>query len=84
MKFVKFITEALFWLNIFIVPVLVSLISGYALYYFAATQWALACSVILVIAGVVSGILWAERVRKTVGCSVYVNRIFSSPDLDNK
>jgi hypothetical protein len=55
MKFVKFITAALFWLNIFTVPVLVSLISGYALYYFAATQWALVCSAILVIAGVVSG-----------------------------
>ncbi|MBS1585295.1 MAG: hypothetical protein JSS82_07065 [Bacteroidetes bacterium] len=84
MKAITFIVECLYWLNIFIVPTCLLTLLGYAGYYYIGEFPGMVCLVAFAITGIISGILWAERVRKTVGCSNYVNRIFSSPDLDNR
>jgi hypothetical protein len=81
MKVVKFLVEGLYWLNIVFVPIFLLGGVGYLLYHYYATTLTLAACILLLVTGITLGIYWAEKVRKTIGCSVFVNRIFSSRDI---
>jgi len=84
MKAVEFIVEALSWLNIFIVPAAFLSGAGFLVYHHYATISGLVFFIMLAMAGIALGLFWAERVRKTIGCSTFMSRIFYSGDVDGK
>jgi len=82
MKFLKIFIESLYWLNIFIVPVGVLGCIGFVIHHHYSVTWSLVLFVFLIIAGTGLGVYWAEWARRTMGCSVFVNSIFWSRDID--
>ena len=84
MKAVEFIVEALSWLNIFIVPAAFLSGAGFLVYHHYTTTLGLVLFIILAMTGITLGLFWAERVRKTIGCSTFMSRIFSSGDVEGK
>jgi hypothetical protein len=83
MKIIITFIEILYWLNIFIVPIIFIGGASFVLYYNYPATWSLMLMISLTTASVIIGIRWAEKIRKTIGCSAFVNRRFSSPDLDS-
>ncbi|MBS1690490.1 MAG: hypothetical protein JSS96_17290 [Bacteroidetes bacterium] len=84
MKVIRLFIESLYWLNIFIVPVIFIGGSSFLLYYNYPAIWSLIIFLFLGALSIILGIYWAEKIRKTIGCSVFVNRIFWSPDANDK
>lgn len=84
MKIVQSLIESLYWMNIFIVPVVFIGGTGFLLYHQYPATWGFIIFLLLGISSIILGIYWAEKTRKTTGCSVFVNRIFSSPDVNGK
>jgi len=84
MKIVQSLIESLYWMNIFIVPVVFIGGTGFLLYHQYPATWGFIIFLLLGISSIILGIYWAEKTRKTIGCSVFVNRIFSSPDVNGK
>jgi hypothetical protein len=82
MKVLKFIIEGVYWLNIFIVPVALLAIPGFIIHHLYNNRFTLLLFLCSCLSGCVLGFLWAEKTRKTIGCSTFVNRIFSSEDVD--
>lgn len=75
LRFLKWTSEALFWLRIFAAPFIVFGIIAFIVYQFDNNL--LSISVFLVIAGIISGIAFAEWARKKYGCSTYLSRLVS-------
>jgi hypothetical protein len=74
----QFIVETLCWLNIFIVIPLILDLGTFVLYHNMPSRWTYVLFISSSVLGLVLGILWAEKVRKTIGCSVFMSSIFSS------
>ena len=71
--------EIAYWIAIFFSPVLLfSVIAGII---FISNENNLWISIIFLSVGIILGIVWAERVRKKYGCSRYMGRILSTPDI---
>jgi uncharacterized membrane protein YfcA len=66
-------------MGLFAAPLLGSAVIG-AIIYFSNTHlfWLAA---IVVFIGAVTGVLFAEKIRKKYGCSNYMSRIVSTPDI---
>lgn len=75
LQFLKWTSEALFWLRIFAAPFIVFSIVAFIVYL--SNNNLLPVSLLLVIAGIISGIALAERARKKYGCSTYLSRLVS-------
>ncbi|HYG17191.1 MAG TPA: hypothetical protein VEC12_15650 [Bacteroidia bacterium] len=75
----EFFIEAVFWLLLFLSPVL--LFGAIALaVHINNTENAVAATV-LIITGAIAGIIFAEYIRRKHGCSTYLSKIFSTPDI---
>lgn len=72
MKIFKICIERVFWLSIFLSPFITGLLVALALFVDGYTLLAYA---ILGIAAI-SGILFAENVRKRYGCSHFMSELF--------
>lgn len=73
MQVIKALTEILFWLCIFVSPFITALII--ALIVFGETgsyTWPFT----IIACGILAGILFAERVRRSTGCSNFIARLF--------
>jgi hypothetical protein len=77
LKVVEFLVEAGFWLMAFASPMLVSIIAS-ALIYSSNKS----VSIIILIVGVITGIAFAEWVRRKHGCSNYFAKLIASPDIN--
>lgn len=77
-KVFSFLVEAIFWLQLFISPAAIGALAGIVLYIYQPQLAFL--SILLGIAGVITGIWWAERVRRKYGTSRYASKIRSTPD----
>lgn len=84
MKFFDKIVELINWLKIFLSPVVISLflaflvlrygIDNYRTQFFAA---------FIIVAGIVVGVYFAEKMRKKYGAEKFMSKIYASPDLDD-
>ena len=82
MKFIIFLVHSIFWLWVFIVPVLILGGAGAIIYLQSADN--LIYSIILAVAGMVIGFLLAERIRKKVGLTAFFGRLISMPEMTKK
>jgi hypothetical protein len=71
--------EIFYWIAIFISPLLVG--GVIALIIYLRNENLLWLSIIIASIGMVTGILFAERVRKKYGCSRYMSKISGTPDI---
>jgi len=78
-KFFHIIIEIIYWIAIFLSPVI--LFSAIAASIYISNENNFWLSVIVLSLGVVFGVLWAERIRKKYGCSRYMSKILSTPDI---
>jgi hypothetical protein len=72
MRFLEILVEALSWLAIFIAPTMIGLVIGVYL-YFKTGNYTL--TLIPAVIGVVTGVLFAERIRRKYGCSNFFGRL---------
>ncbi len=71
--------EIIYWVGLFVAPLLGSAVIA-AIIYFSNTHLLWLAAIVL-FAGAVTGIFFAERIRKKYGCSNYMSRILSTPDI---
>jgi len=69
------LVEIISWIAIFLSPVLGFGVAGAAIYFSNPNHWILA--MIVASAGVIIGVVWAENVRKKIGCSNFLGKILS-------
>jgi hypothetical protein len=77
-RFFKNCLEVIAWLNIVLSPTAILGFLGYLLYLKLESIFLL---ILFIVVGMSVGIYIAERVRKTIGCSDLVFRMFSSKDI---
>lgn len=76
--------ELISWLRIFLSPVLFS-IAGAAFIWFNTSSYVLkAFAVLLLLAGVIAGVYFAERVRRKKGTHHFMSEIYRSEDVDKR
>ena len=75
----EFFIESIFWLQIFLCPLLAGFGAAFLVYNYRPAL--LPLSIFFVLTGFVFGIVLAERIRKKYGCSRYLSRIFATPDI---
>ena len=70
------------WLQIFISPVLISIIIGVVVYFsFDKSLLGLIFGISILILGIIVGIFFAERVRKRIGIDYFNAQIMATPDI---
>jgi hypothetical protein len=78
-KIFHIVVEIIFWLAIFCSPLLISLAIAFLIYINSPKlEW---LSIIISSIGLVSGVLFAERIRRKYGCTRYMSRLISTSDL---
>lgn len=83
MKIFEKIVAALFWLQIAIAPVLLSLFMAIILYANYPTPLGGAASIGVIVLGIIGGILLANWAAKKHGAIAFIARVSASPELDN-
>lgn len=78
-KAFEFFIEGIFWLQIFLCPMLVGGIIAFLIYN--SNPALLVLSIFFLALGFILGIVIAERIRRKHGCSRYLSRIISTPDI---
>lgn len=80
LRIIEFLVEAVYWLLIFLSPVLVMGLLALLLYFECGVPaW---ISYVLLGVGVVLGVWLAEHVRRKYGCSNFWSRTSATPDID--
>ena len=80
MKVFMFFINAIFWIGVFIVPA--GGLGFLALWLYLRSPGNLIYSIIISLAGIVSGIVFAEYIRKRYGLDNFFGRILATPDID--
>jgi len=82
MKFLETLVELFNWCLIFISPVLIFGFTGFVIYYNFNGNTGIISFIGLSAFGIVLGIYFAEKIRRSVGCSNFMTR--RSPWKDSK
>lgn len=82
MKIFMFFINAIYWLWLFIVPIIITGIPAFLLYEKSVDNlpWCIA----LLLTGFVAGIYFAERERKTNGFTRFFSNLSETPDINEK
>ena len=80
----KFFIELICWFEIVLSPFLIGLTLGAICYFYFSGESGLITGIILSLAGLIVGIIWATRIWKQEGTSHYMSRIMATPELDKK
>ncbi len=75
MKVLAFLAELFYWFNIFLCPVLIMGTAAYIVYKNYPSNPGFILSVTIASLGVITGIYFAERIRRTIGCATFMTRI---------
>ena len=81
-RFFELLINGIYWLWIFIVPILI--FGGIGFFLYLKSPENLPFAIILTVIAVVLGFLWAERVRKKEGLTDFFGRISSHPKFRKK
>lgn len=77
------IIELVNWIKIFLSPFIISVVIAILLFLSSENYWLQILSGIIVIIGIITGVFFAEKVRKKHGTERFMAKIYESPDLDN-
>ncbi len=78
------IIEGIGWIQIVLSPLLLSLLFTVPFYFSNETNTRLIISVLIVLAGLIIGIIWANKVAREKGTINFLSRISASPELDKE
>ncbi len=81
-KFLKFITEAIGWLQIVASPFLIGLGIGAVIYFSKPDTTRLILGISIATLGLIVGIIIATRIWKKKGTVNFMSRITATPELD--
>ena len=80
MKFLESLIELFYWILIFVSPTLIFGFIGFVVYYNYHGNLGFMLFIGLSILGVGLGIYFAEKIRKSVGCAIFMTRVSSWSD----
>lgn len=83
MNFFDKVIELINWVKIFLSPLIICLILGSILFLSLDHIIFHILAGIIIIAGIATGIYFAEKIRKKHGTERFMAKIHESPDLDN-
>ncbi len=69
------IVEFLGWLKIVLSPFLIGILAGVIFYSIFSTPWAIGVAIVLALIGLIIGILWANKIKKTQGTIHFISEI---------
>ena len=75
MKFLENLIELFCWCWIFLCPTLISGFIGFVIYYNYKGNIGIISFIGLSVVGVALGIYFAEKIRKSVGCTMFLTRV---------
>ena len=82
MKFFQFLVQAIFWLQAFAAPVLVS--GAIAFFVYANNENNKWLPITILVTGVIAGIWLAEFIRRKYGLDTFFARIYGPNKMDEK
>ncbi|HEX7906298.1 MAG TPA: hypothetical protein VF487_20630 [Chitinophagaceae bacterium] len=82
MKYFMYFINSVYWLWAFFVPVIITGTPAWLFYDSSSAN--LVYGIILLLIGIVAGIWFAERIRKSHGLSTYFSSLSETPDIDEK
>ncbi|MEI9959039.1 MAG: hypothetical protein WDM90_22610 [Ferruginibacter sp.] len=82
MKIIAFLINAIYWLGIFISPVLI--FSFVVLWLYSNNTTSLSLSILIGILGLILGILFAEYVRRKYGLNNFFGGTSPAADIDKE
>ena len=83
LSFFELVIEVIGWLQIVASPLLAGIIIGALIYFSGPSALRLVIAIIVALAGLIVGIVFATRVWKNSGTNHFVSRIMATPELDN-
>jgi c-di-AMP phosphodiesterase-like protein len=84
MKTVDFITEMIAWLQIAVSPIIISIILAVVVYYYNQDRIGLILSILILLAGIITGVIWATRIYRKRGTVNFMAKVSGSPELDKE
>lgn len=82
-KLLAFAIESWSWLKIVASPTLIGCLLGAVLYFSAPGIPGQVGGFACVVVGIVSGVVWANRIWKREGTTTFLSKTEASPDLDS-
>jgi len=82
MKPLKFITEAIGWVQIAASPILGGGIIGFLVYLWMGNTTGAIIGIAIALLGLVLGVVWATRVWKKKGTVQFMSKVMATPELD--
>ncbi len=83
-KVFEYIAEIIVWIQIVISPTLICFAIGAIIYFMNPGDTNLIIAICLILAGLVGGILYANKIWKTKGTVRFVSTISATPELDHE
>lgn len=80
MKGFMFFINLLYWISLFLVPVV--LLGGIGLWLFIQSNENLIFSIFMLFFSIVAGVLFAEYIRKKYGLDNFFGRTLATPDIE--
>ena len=83
-KTLETIPKIFAWLQIAAAPLIVGGVTGFFIYTYFPNDIGLSIAILITFIGLVSGIIWANRVKRKRGVVEHMSRVIATPELDHK
>lgn len=83
-KIFHLIIEIIYSFQIVLSPLLIGSFIGLVVYCYNPSTTGLILAILIALAGLIIGIIWAINVSKKEGASHFMSRIMATPELDKK
>ena len=84
MKFIEGLISALAWLQFFISPAIIGVIAGGLIWLSQRSFWSAALGFAVALVGCITGIVFAEKARRSKGTIEFMSRTIAHPELREK
>jgi hypothetical protein len=84
MKLIERLLSMLAWLQIFISPALIGVVSGALVYLAIRGTWGIGLGIAVALSGAASGVAFAEKARRDKGTIEFMSRTIAHPELCEK
>ena len=74
--------EIMGWLQIAVSPTIIAIVLAFLLYHFIPNTLGLVLAMIVVVAGLITGIVWATKKWKKKQTIAFMSRTMATPELD--
>ena len=83
-QFIEWLTRSAAWLQIVASPLLIGAGIGVLLYVAYPGETGKLVAICIASAGLVAGVWWANKVRKSRGTVEFMSRVIATPELDKR